>query len=134
MEKKLMVDGMMCNHCKMTVENACKGVAGVTDAVVDLEAKTVTVTGEADLDALKKAIIEEDFEILEEKEMAVTVIKVGGMMCNHCKMTVENACKGVAGVTDAVVDLEAKTVTVTGEADLDALKKAIVEEDFEILE
>ena len=130
----IKVGGMMCNHCKMTVENACKGVAGVTDAVVDLDAKTVTVTGEADLEALKKAIIEEDFEILEEEKAPVTVIKVGGMMCNHCKMTVENACKSVAGVVDAVVDLDAKTVTVTGQADLEALKKAIIEEDFEILE
>ena len=35
------------------------------DAVVDLEARTVTVTGNADRTALEKAIREEDFEILE---------------------------------------------------------------------
>ena len=69
-----------------------------------------------------------------KEELPVTVIKVGGMMCNHCKMTVENACKAVEGTVDAVVDLEAKTVTVTGTADLEELKKAIIEEDFEILE
>ena len=69
-----------------------------------------------------------------KEELSVTVIKVGGMMCNHCKMTVENACKGVAGVTDAVVDLEAKTVTVTGSASREELEKAIIEEDFEILD
>ena len=65
---------------------------------------------------------------------AVTVIGVGGMMCGHCKMTVEKACKGVAGVVDAVVDLEAKTVTVTGNADRALLEQAILAEDFEILE
>ena len=129
----IKVGGMMCNHCKMTVENACKSVPGVVDAVVDLDAKTVTVTGDAPRAALEKAIIEEDFEILDKEEAPVTVIGVGGMMCNHCKMTVENACKGVPGVVDAVVDLDAKTVTVTGDADLEALKKAIIEEDFEIL-
>ena len=43
MEKKMLVDGMMCNHCKMTVEKALKGVAGVQDAVVNLEEKTVTI-------------------------------------------------------------------------------------------
>ncbi len=63
----------------------------------------------------------------------VTVIGVGGMMCNHCKMAVENACKAVAGVTDAVVDLEAKTVTVTGNVDRALLEQAIVAEDYEIL-
>ena len=44
MEKKLLVNGMMCNHCKATVEKALSGVPGVTAAVVDLEAKTATVT------------------------------------------------------------------------------------------
>jgi len=81
-----------------------------------------------------KALREGKTDLPAAQEKPVMVIKVGGMMCNHCKMTVENACKAVLGVTDAVVDLEAKTVTVTGTADLDALKKAIVEEDFEILD
>ena len=130
----IKVGGMMCNHCKMTVENACKAVEGTVDAVVDLEAKTVTVTGTADRSALEKAIVEEDFEILDKAEAPVQVIKVGGMMCTHCKMTVENACKAVEGTVDAVVDLEARTVTVTGNADRTALEKAIREEDFEILE
>lgn len=128
----IKVGGMMCNHCKMTVEKACKSVEGVLDAVVDLEAKTVTVTGTASREKLEKAIEMEDFEIMDQN--TVTVIKVGGMMCNHCKMTVEKACKAVQGVTDAVVDLKAKTVTVTGNASREALEKAIVEEDFEILE
>ena len=44
MEKKIQVNGMMCNHCKMTVEKALSAVPGVTSAVVDLEAKTATVT------------------------------------------------------------------------------------------
>ena len=62
-----------------------------------------------------------------------TVLKVEGMMCTHCKATVEKACKAVPGVTDAVVDLKAKTVTVTGNADVAALKKAITDEDFEVV-
>ena len=80
------------------------------------------------------ALKAENIQVPDKQEVPVTVIKVGGMMCNHCKMTVENACKGVEGVTDAVVDLQAKTVTVTGNASVDALKKAIEEEDFEILD
>ena len=44
MEKKIQVNGMMCNHCKMTVEKALSAVPGVTAAVVDLEAKIATVT------------------------------------------------------------------------------------------
>ena len=62
-----------------------------------------------------------------------TVLKVEGMMCTHCKAAVEKACKNVAGVVDAVVDLKAKTVTVTGDADVVALKKAITDADFEVI-
>jgi len=63
-----------------------------------------------------------------------TVIYVGGMMCPHCQARVEKACKAVPGVTDAVVDLKAKNVTVTGTADIAALKAAIIEAGYEITE
>ena len=72
--------------------------------------------------------------IYEEEPVMETVIKVNGMMCKHCKATVERVCKAVPGVQDAVVDLEAKTVTVTGNAELEALKQAIRAEDFEVVE
>ena len=62
-----------------------------------------------------------------------TVIKVEGMMCKHCKARVEQVCKGVSGVTDAVVDLAAKTVTVTGNADVAAVKQAITDADYEVI-
>lgn len=62
-----------------------------------------------------------------------TVIKVEGMMCNHCKAHVEKACKDVAGTTDAVVDLQAKQVTVTGTASAEALKKAIADAGYEVI-
>ena len=69
----------------------------------------------------------------EKTPETVTVIGVGGMMCVHCKMAVENACKAVAGVTDAVVDLEAKTVTVTGNVDRALLEQAILAQDYQLL-
>ena len=71
-------------------------------------------------------------EIKEETEMA-TVIKVEGMMCPHCKAMVEKVCKAVPGTADAVVDLQAKNVTVTGTADVEALKKAITDAGYEVV-
>lgn len=59
-----------------------------------------------------------------------TVIHVEGMMCSHCKARVEKVCKAVPGVEDALADLEAKTVTVTGTADAAALKKAITDAGY----
>ncbi len=65
MEMVIHVEGMMCKHCKARVESVCKGVSGVTDAVVDLEAKTVTVSGTADVQAVKKAIADADYQVVE---------------------------------------------------------------------
>ena len=68
----------------------------------------------------------------EETKME-TVIKVEGMMCTHCKAMVEKVCKAVPGTADAVVDLQAKTVTVTGSADVAALKRAITDAGYEVV-
>ena len=72
--------------------------------------------------------------IIEEEPNMETVIKVNGMMCVHCKARVEKVCKAVPGTVDAVVDLQAKTVTVTGNADVAALKQAIIDADYEVVE
>ena len=78
----------------------------------------------------KEKVVEIEKE--EEKSME-TVIKVEGMMCTHCKARVESVCKAVDGAQDAVVDLQAKTVTVTGNANPEDLKKAIVDAGYEII-
>ena len=72
-------------------------------------------------------------EILVEEQVMTTVIKVEGMMCTHCQARVEKACKAVAGTTDAVVDLQAKQVTVTGTASYEDLKAAIIAAGYEII-
>ena len=59
MEKKLNVDGMMCMHCKASVEKVLSAVPGVSDVVVDLEAKSAVVICEASvLDADLIAAVE----------------------------------------------------------------------------
>lgn len=82
-----------------------------------------------------KAIPTPAGHITEKKETEMTtVLKVEGMMCTHCKAMVEKVCKAVAGASDAVVDLQAKTVTVTGDADRDTLVKAITDAGYEVVD
>jgi copper chaperone len=38
------VEGMSCNHCKQSIENAVRALEGVTGAAVDLEQNQVEVT------------------------------------------------------------------------------------------
>ena len=130
----IRVNGMMCSHCTAAVEKACMNVPGTQSAVADLEAKIVTVIGTADYEALKQAIVAEDYEVVEFPKPETRVIRVNGMMCSHCTAAVEKACMGIPGTERAVADLEAKTVTVTGTADYEALKKAIIAEDYEVVE
>ena len=70
---------------------------------------------------------------VEEEVPMETVIKVEGMMCPHCQARVESVCKAVAGTVDAVVDLQQKQVTVTGNADVALLKKAITDAGYEVI-
>ena len=64
MEKKMLIEGMKCMHCKASVEKALKGVAGVTDANVDLEAKTARIVADSDVtdETLMTAVKEKGFE------------------------------------------------------------------------
>ncbi len=69
-----------------------------------------------------------------EKEMTKT-LKVEGMMCMHCKAHVEKALGAVAGVESVVVDLEAKTATVTLNAEVatETLAKAVTDVGYTVL-
>jgi copper chaperone CopZ len=54
-----------------------------------------------------------------------TTITVEGMSCGHCEQTVEEALRGVSGVTDASADREADQASVEGDADVTVLVRAI---------
>ena len=65
MEKTIHVNGMMCAHCKAKVEKVSKAIDGVENAMVDLQEKTVTVTGEYDVQAVKDAITKAGFDVVD---------------------------------------------------------------------
>lgn len=50
------VEGMSCGGCEETVEEALRGVPGVTEAEADRERGIAKVEGEADAQALVTAI------------------------------------------------------------------------------
>ena len=91
------------------------------------------VTNALRLRYFKQTTPEAPANIKEEPKME-TVIRVNGMMCTHCKARVEKVCMGIPGVETAVVDLEAMTVTITGSADIAAVKQAIRDADYEVVE
>lgn len=68
MEKKIIIEGMSCNHCVEHVKKALSGIEGVLSAVVDLEGKyaLVNVNNVSD-EMLKEAIEDEGYDVLEIK-------------------------------------------------------------------
>lgn len=65
--------------------------------------------------------------------MSETVLNIEGMTCMHCKMSVEKALKGVAGVAGAQVDLAKNQAVVTGEADRAAMAKAVEAAGYKVV-
>lgn len=63
--------------------------------------------------------------------MQATTLKVTGMTCNHCVMSVTKALKKVPGVETAEVSLEKAQAVVQGTADAQALVKAVKDEGYE---
>lgn len=65
-ETTLSVEGMTCGHCKMRVEKAIKGIAGVTDAQADLVRKQVIVSGSADVAAIAQAVHDAGYSVVKQ--------------------------------------------------------------------
>ena len=66
--------------------------------------------------------------------MQETIIKIEGMSCGHCKAAVEKALKAVAGVETAVVDLEKKQAVVSGNAAMEAMREAVEDAGYDVVE
>lgn len=66
--KTIIVEGMQCNHCKMSVEKALNTIEGVTKVDVDLESKKVIIESLKDIsdDRVKQVIEEAGFTLKGE--------------------------------------------------------------------
>ena len=67
--KEVSIEGMSCNHCKMSVEKAVGSIEGVTNVEVSLENKNAIVKSNVELDEekIKNAIEEEGFKVVDIK-------------------------------------------------------------------
>lgn len=68
-EKQLVIEGMMCPHCSMTVEKKLKEIDGVVACSVDLDKKSAYVTLSKDIndEVFKKVITDAGYELIEIK-------------------------------------------------------------------
>lgn len=69
MTKTMTIKGMMCGHCEMHVKKALEALDGVVSAEPSHQTGTAVVTLEKDVpnELLKKAVEEQDYEVVEIK-------------------------------------------------------------------
>ncbi len=62
-DRTFNVTGMTCGHCKKAVTDEVLQVPGVRAVDVDLDSGTLTVRGEAEDDAIRKAVDEAGYAV-----------------------------------------------------------------------
>ena len=67
--KTISIEGMQCNHCKMSVEKALNSIEGITSVEVDLENKNAVIeySKEIENDKIKSVIEDAGFEVIDIK-------------------------------------------------------------------
>jgi copper chaperone len=65
--------------------------------------------------------------------MATTTYDVKGMTCGHCVRAVTEEIEAVDGVTSVDVSLDEARAVVTGDADPEAVRAAVVEAGYEVV-
>ena len=71
----------------------------------------------------------------KEKNTMEVTMKIEGMMCGHCEMTVKKALEAIPTVAEAIVSHKDGTAVVklNAETDFDTLKKAVEDKDYKVL-
>ena len=101
----LPVKGMTCSACVLHVENAIKGIEGVSSVVVNLAVEDASVEfnpgSQPQIIEILNAIKEAGYDTKTEN----TSVDIIGMTCSACVLHVENAIKNIPSVLNVSVNL-----------------------------
>lgn len=75
----------------------------------------------------------QDIQHIKEETAMTKTVSIEGMMCMHCVAHVEKALSAIPGIT-AEVSLENKNAVVTGEVSDEALRKAVTDAGYEVVD
>jgi Cu+-exporting ATPase len=103
------IEGMTCASCSARLEKVLKQLPGVTDATVNLATETATISGDTDLESVRRAIEQAGFSVPTES----LTLSISGMTCASCSARVEKALAKVPGVLESSVNLATEQASVT---------------------
>ncbi len=130
----LTVSGMTCASCVAHVEDALKGVKGVSQVRVNLATSKAAVDYvplEASLAAMKEAVDDMGYElVLDNVNLQVT-----GMQCSSCVDHIETALRELPGVSKVAVNLASGNARVEFAPEitpLSEIKKTVQELGYQV--
>ncbi|MCR5814552.1 MAG: heavy metal translocating P-type ATPase [Desulfovibrio sp.] len=138
-QKILKVSGMMCEHCEAHVQEALEALQGVCQARANHKDGTVCLVLDSEVseNALRSAIEGAGYQYVgfeSKPEQKQVVLKVSGMMCEHCEAHVQEALEALQGVCQARANHKDGTVCLVldGEVSENALRSAIEGAGYEV--
>ncbi len=132
----LKITGMTCASCVKRVEDALRGVKGVTEANVNLANEKASVTydpSQASVEDMVGAVKDAGYGVMTE----TVTLPVQGMTCASCVKRIEDALREKDGVIDVSVNLATERVTIKyspTEVTLPELKKTITDAGYKVIE
>ncbi len=135
----LKVRGITCASCAAAIERWVKKLNGVTKAVVNLPAETLTVEHDetVSIEEIKKAVKDAGYSVQEEKRDREVIIPIGGMTCASCARTVEKSIGKLDGVEDVSINYatqRAKVIYDSNKVRLSQIKAAVEKAGYKALE
>lgn len=143
-EHTLKISGATCQGCARKITRALTALPGVTDAQVDLEQQTVTVSGSGELpgEQLEQAVAEAGYAPAGDEagelaschkeasgqapgDRAEIVLTIDGATCASCVRTIEQALRSTPGVDRAEMNFADRTARIAGTARAESLIKAV---------
>lgn len=131
----MRIGGMTCASCALNIETALSELEGVSKASVNLATEKAAVEynpSKVNTNLLEKAVVDVGYKVIKDE----VVLKIGGMTCATCAMTIENALMGLDGVTNVNVNLGTEKTYVTYHpeiAKITDMKKAIEDAGYQYL-
>ncbi|HWT73528.1 MAG TPA: heavy metal translocating P-type ATPase [Mobilitalea sp.] len=139
-KETIKISGMTCAACAQRVQKAVGKLEGVANASVNFATEKLSVEfneEKASIPAIKDAIIDAGYGVIEDSKLNQVTIPIGGMTCAACAQRIEKAIAKLEGINKVSVNLATEKATVEYDSQvirLSAIKQSIENAGYQALE
>ncbi len=139
-EAIVKISGMTCTHCVNAITKALNSLDEVGFISVNLETGIARIKGRSlDKEVIKNEIESlgykvEGVEILRRDASDMLMVKIKGMTCSHCAMSVKKGLERIPYVENVAVDIDKGEARIEGgNIDNELIKKEVRELGYEVI-